>query len=342
MSRISLSTILVFSAACMPAGFMGGGGGSTWAPSQAQTPDQQAAPPDPSLVATPSASSLGRLTNDDVTELRPALSPDGKALLYAAWIPEVVDGSYTGNAAQEMVMAINPETGANRKQLSTERARSSSPDWLPDGKGVVFVSDAMGTSSLVRSMSRSSAGATRLVLDGRNAPGIGGVRVSPDGTQVAFHTKDGDRYMVHTVGLNGAELTQVVEGSYPAWSPDGKQLVFQRSGDDGAKLFLVDAESGGGLTQLTVEGSAGQPSFSPDGKWIVFASNLGWNRFPSGSADNTWNLYAIRTDGTELTQLTDGARFTTEPCWGKDGWIYFNSNEGGTSDLWRLRPALTP
>ena len=100
---------------------------------------------------------------------------------------------------------------------------------------------------------------------------------------------------------------------------------------------------GGDVTQVTDEQAThGSADWSPDSKWLVFTSNAGWNRFPSGAADQTFNLFAIHTDGTGLMQLTDGPRKSTEPCWGSDGWIYFSSNESGSFDLWKIKPALAP
>ncbi|MEO8877475.1 MAG: hypothetical protein ABI461_17905, partial [Polyangiaceae bacterium] len=59
-----------------------------------------------------------------------------------------------------------------------------------------------------------------------------------------------------------------------------------------------------------------------------------------GTETATWNLYAVKTDGTALTQLTTSVGECGQPFWGKDGWIYFESNSGGTSnrDIWKLQP----
>ena len=82
------------------------------------------------------------------------------------------------------------------------------------------------------------------------------------------------------------------------------------------------------------------PSWSPDGAWLVFASNRNWDSYPGGTASDTFNLFAIATDGTALTQLTGGPRNVDAPTWGADGWVYFSSNDAGTWDIWRIAPAL--
>ena len=49
------------------------------------------------------------------------------------------------------------------------------------------------------------------------------------------------------------------------------------------------------------------PRWSPDGKKIVFA------RGTSGDSDS--NIYTVNSDGTNLTQVTDGGR-DQAPDWG--------------------------
>jgi TolB protein len=126
------------------------------------------------------------------------------------------------------------------------------------------------------------------------------------------------------------------EGSWPRWSPDGQRLVFRRIVNKRGQLFTIDAASGTGLVQLTNgDASFDDPSYSPDGRFVVFSSNLGANNKPGY---NAWNIYLVRTDGTGLTQLTDGDSLSQQPHWGADGFVYFASNQAGNSDIWRLKP----
>jgi len=59
------------------------------------------------------------------------------------------------------------------------------------------------------------------------------------------------------------------------------------------------------------------PALSPGGEWIVFS-------MPDG---RDMNLYLMKTDGSELTQLPSARSMDVQPAWSPDGkWIVFASN----------------
>jgi len=300
----------------------GGGGGSTGAP-----------PPSPNLVATGSAKQLQRLTHDDQNnESEAMLSADGKWLLYTSTV-KAEDGSIASNRIMR-----SKADGRGGVLLSKESGFTSSPAWLPSGSAYLAITDAMGSHDIVKSLRVAPNAAMSRVLSGRDVTDADGVQVSPDGTQIAFHSQVGGVWTVGVARIDGSELTHLVPGAYPAWSPDGKHIAFHRQVNNRWQIFITDSE-GGELTQVT-DGEADdeQATWSPDGKWLAFVSNRGYARFPNADASTVENIYAIRADGTGLVALTDGARSASAPDWGRDGKIYFASTEGGTYDLWRLEP----
>ena len=89
-------------------------------------------------------------------------------------------------------------------------------------------------------------------------------------------------------------------------SPDGKTVVFDLLGD----IYVVPIE-GGKAKQLT-KGMAwdSQPTFSPDGKYIAFISDR----------DGNENVWIMKSDGTELRQLTKDKKHNFgSPEWSPDG-----------------------
>lgn len=121
--------------------------------------------------------------------------------------------------------------------------------------------------------------------EGRRHPGIQGprhwLRVSPDGTAIAFLMKDDDGVVqLWTVSPNGGEPRQVSRtregiGSTFTWSPDGRWLAHALGG----ALAVTDAASGA-THRLTAEARPGEGPrpeacvFSPDGRRIAYIRRI--------------------------------------------------------------------
>ncbi len=108
-------------------------------------------------------------------------------------------------------------------------------------------------------------------------------------------------------------------------SPDGATLVFDLLGD----LYTLPVEGGTATPLLTGPAFESQPRFSPDGSEIVFVSDR------SGGH----NLWILRTDGSDTTQITRGNdNLYTSPEWSPDGQYLVASRTfsplGGAAKPW--------
>lgn len=261
-------------------------------------------------------------------------------------------------------------TGVHKLTRPANGTVDGNPDWSPDGKRVVFTRQPpKGAYSLWtigadgRDLRRVSPPCPTGAGIPRCAADDGWPVWSPDGRHFAFQRLSGalrpkgatvntasaiykDELVVSDAD-GGHVRTLVWLGPWrgdpqsPAWSPDGKELVFvgkfmtsktNGSGCECRALYVVNAD-GTGLRRILPPGlrPGGRPDWSPDGSAILFRTHPGDD--PSGFGAN---LYTVRPDGSGLRQLT---HFTTgqrvlDGSYSPDGKsIVFETSAGGVGGL---------
>jgi dipeptidyl aminopeptidase/acylaminoacyl peptidase len=141
--------------------------------------------------------------------------------------------------------------------------------------------------------------------------GPSGLQWAPDGARLAF-AYGGCDSVVHVVELDGT-LRRIGDGRSPAWSPDGRQLVFGPnypylgvSADRSWPLLAVDMDGGDTtprpLGDVPAGFYAGSPSFSADGELVAFTGPMPGSEDPTAPA-----AYVMRADGADLVLVAQGA-----------------------------------
>jgi Tol biopolymer transport system component len=130
---------------------------------------------------------------------------------------------------------------------------------------------------------------------------------------------------IFTMNADGTGIRQLTHlgphsaASWPAWSADGKQIVFNEfpPPDGIPQLWIMNAD-GSDQHLIFAEQDFGEnrPSFSPDGTKIVFARC----QLLVGDGD-TCAIYSVGVDGTGLNAITTFQRDTTarSPMYSSDG-----------------------
>jgi TolB protein len=204
----------------------------------------------------PDGGPIERLTRGGAKgNFSPALSPDGKSIAFVSsrdGDPEI----YAADA-----------DGSKARRLTAFHAEDWSPAWSPSGNRIAFLSSREGAEHVFL-MAPSGAELRRLtaprpLADAERAaarppgPGTdeGDVAWSPSGRQIAFRARPpGGKARLRLFDLDADRVTDLTDGSSsdsaPAWSPDGRHLVFvsDRSGD--GDLYVMRAD-GTGQTRLT-------------------------------------------------------------------------------------------
>jgi Tol biopolymer transport system component len=296
------------------------------------------------VSTTEAATALQQVTFSRANERDPAVSPDAKAIAY-----EVSDSP--GATPHLEVTTLN-DVGTGRPaetRYTSKGAMGMEPAWMPDGTGLVFVSNALGSPGLVQTSGTSLDSSSFLARAGDPGFSASWPALSPDGKSMAmtlprtrlyetgWQTSERFHSALGVSDLSGTGLTILGEGTDPAWSPHGERIAFVRTVGGHAHLFVAKAD-GTGARQIT-EGPDDdqQPAWSPDGSAIVFCSAHGQRE--QGFAQS--NLFVVHADGSGLEQLTEGDRIACRPDWASDGLIYFHANATDQFHIWRLRPRAT-
>ena len=168
----------------------------------------------------------------------------------------------------------------------------------------------------------------------------GDVRSEPSGHRIYCVNADGTDLQPLTDVPNETFGGETYE-AFPAWSPDGSQVAFTRTGSDGG-VFIVNADGSG--EQRILEGWARDISWSPDGDQLVLSwLEQGWPPSP----DEFLQLVGVDPDGTNLSVLNDAPELREGPVtdlfasWSPDGsrilfqhWVHAEQAEEDVIELY--------
>ena len=196
--------------------------------------------------------------------LAPALSPDGKRIVFEAlnqlWLMEI---------------------GGKPEALTQDNFYKQSPAWSPDGTQLAYSSDKAGTADIhvLDLATRTERRVTTLADSAELEPAW-----SPDGKKIAFQKQDGTTYIVD---LASGEIKEAIKATYepsrPSWSANGKAISvaalkpYTRRFREGTSLIeTVDLATGKtaftepapyrSISTRSIDG----PIYSPDGSQMAF------------------------------------------------------------------------
>ena len=286
--------------------------------------------------ALQSASSASTSRQEALPSERRSARVSMRALVLAAGAIVAVAAFLAGRLLTPAAIPGAPQF-ASFQQITDYAGVETTPTLSPDGKSLVYVSDATGNDDLYlqRVGGRVAVPLTADSPDDDSQPAF-----SPDGERIAFRSSrdGGGIFLMNATGESVKRLTDY--GFNPSWSPDGREIVVAPStftyptdrGGLSAGLVAVDVATAR-TRVISTKDDAMQPNWSPHGTRIAY-----WGlRGNSGQRD----LWTIAANGSEAdrggTTVTDDAALDWSPTWAPDGrYLYFSSNRGGTMNLWRV------
>ncbi len=325
----------------------------------------------PRQAAPASDLQLRRITNRRGFSGTPALSLDGRSLVYS---------SDASGALELYVGSLTP--GVPEAQLTHDGGHNMQPAWSPDGQWIAYHSLMRGGVWIVA----ATGGAPRQITDFGSDPAW-----SPDSGTLVFTSDAGglagqsNLWTVERDGSDRKPLTQVgtPAGGHraPAWSHDGRFIAFV-VGHGGWTMQIWILTVATGEQQLIETSSNGaDPAFAPDDRAVIWGGSTatGNGRLfrraidadgrPAGDTQTLFpfdggivegvsvasngalvfagkamdaNLWAVDVGangrGGEPTRLTDDVARTTHPEYSPDGRIAYQQVPiGSPATVWTVK-----
>jgi Tol biopolymer transport system component len=238
--------------------------------------------------------------------LGPALSPDGRRLVYLSERGLFSIDMYLADAATGRTIRRLVET-ARDPHFESLQFVSSAGAWDAQGRRFAFGAVVRGRPVLTI----VDVIADRIERE-ISLPEVGEIFTptwSPEGGAIAFTGQAGGFTDLYLYDLERGVLRRLTEDAFadlqPAWSPDGASIAFATDRfttslatlDPGAtRLATLDVASGR-ISALPALGSAKHinPQWSPDGQGLYFLSDHG----------GVTNVYRLTVADRRLVQLTD-------------------------------------
>ncbi len=238
-------------------------------------------------------------------------------------------GTLLSTACTAIVFAAEPTAPA---RLTRDGHFKQRPVWSPDGKQVLFTRQRGGRFTLAV---MTADGSDEKIITREKFPEYDACW-SPDGTRLAF------THVAQTVGQGNldvflakadgtdpqkfaGDIGALSHEEYPAWSPDGKRIVWSSTCDGNQELYIADID-GSNRARLTNDPALdAHAAWSPDGKRIFFATNR-WGDF---------EIAAMDADGGDITRVTNSRGLDDYPVLSPDSkWLAFTSNRDGNFEIY--------
>lgn len=288
----------------------------------------------------------GTLPTDDVvtqavTQLRKALGHRSDGSAYVETIPKsgyrlLVDVEWLQDAGQ---------------MPQSEKPKTTAPRWQP----AAFIAGAIAMGALAWSALHRGDPSPSLPQVGRDAttelpyilltarPGPETQpALSPDGALVAYAMPPGDAYDAPAIFVQSIQPTPPRQlttpppdhsDHLPRWSPDGRQLMFQRIDEkSGCELHLMPSSGGPSRVVGRCDRLNGRYDWLPDGSGVVG----GLRPQAEGDSGPLAALHLSSGEWTPLSYSLGAGDVDTDPRYSPDGATLAFRRNLSNSDLWKM------
>ena len=254
-----------------------------------------------------------------------AVSPDGQKIAYIN----------NKNRTQNIMVK-----SAKKGGVSTQRTfRTAVEDftWSPDGKTLCFTEVRNGHHGIY--LVNADQGSVVKQISNGIENDYGGV-ISPDGHNIIFHRGEGMlSYSIWSYDRNTNLFSNYSRGMTPVMIPGKANEIYCARFTDQreSEIWRINFDTGVEEIILSQPGrNFTTPQLSPDGKWLLVTGSRVSEKDKSINTD----IFAVRTDGINFTQLTYHPGNDQSAVWAPDGKsIYFLSQRGSAGrvcNVWKM------
>ncbi len=151
-------------------------------------------------------------------------------------------------------------------------------------------------------------------------------------SKIAYITDKSGRSEVHMMDTDGSHDTAITSNHTlnvsPAWSHDGKYLLYTSYRARNPDLYIRDVYKGSEIKFFSARGLNTAGEFSPDGSRVAFSRE---------GDDGNIDIYIIGVNGKGLKRVTTSSAIEVSPTWSPDGnFMAFVSDRTGRPQIYLL------
>ncbi len=284
-------------------------------------------------AVSPDGSAKKQLTKGARADCYPAVSPDGKTIVFSA----------LGDDYKYRIYAMDG-SGKNLRKVAETKNDAILPSWSTDGSRIAFLDRTSDHTTCLYIVNPDGTKLVKIVDGaGHNDDYQYPPEWSRDGKMIIYSRKNMDKgldvlpeciYMVNTDGSGEVPFGDQKQTRYDGnWSPDNKKVVYYSQKTE----FNYNRQDNSGIFVMNSDGSAEtylaagyRPVWSPDGSLIAYTSmSEGYDRvflmYPDGTGPGKSEVFT-NMEGEEsggdpipLPVSIDNSPGVKDPVWSPDG-----------------------